>query len=295
MLQVLVNSIIYASEIAIMAVGVSLTFSILRFANFAHVQFAVVGGYLTYVFAVLLGLPIVLAAIVGAVLTGGFAVLVDRAVFRRLRAISPEGKMIVSWGVALFIRSIVAAIFGGAALVFPIEPPPLSLGGAFFTALDVVCVVATIVAMLVLHVLLYRTRVGTALRALASNPDLAVSRGIPGERMIALMWFISGAYAALGGALFALETRLQPNMDLIILLPIFAAVTIGGLTNVFGVVAGALVLSLAQNLLISVDFGSLLSGESWYVPTQFRDFIAVGALVVLLLLRPRSVAGRLAR
>jgi branched-subunit amino acid ABC-type transport system permease component len=84
-------------------------------------------------------------------------------------------------------------------------------------------------------------------------------------------------------------------MDLIILLPIFAAVTIGGLTNVFGVVAGALILSLAQNLLISIDFGSFFSTDSWYVPTQFRDFIAVGALVVLLLLRPRAMAGRLAR
>ena len=113
--------------------------------------------------------------------------------------------------------------------------------------------------MVALHLLLYRTRVGTALRALASNPDLAVSRGIPGERMISLMWFVSGAYAALGGTLFAFETRLQPDMDLIILLPTFAAVTIGGLDNVFGAVAGALILSLAQNLLISVDFGSLFS------------------------------------
>jgi branched-subunit amino acid ABC-type transport system permease component len=221
--------------------------------------------------------------------------LVDAAVFRRLRSISPEGKMIVSWGVALFIRSIVAAIFGGAARVFPIEPPALSLGGAFFTLLDIVSVAAAVVAMLVLHLLLYRTRVGTALRALASNPDLAVTRGIPGERMIGLMWFISGAYAALGGVLFALETRLQPNMDLIILLPIFAAVTIGGLSNVFGAVAGALLLSLAQNLLISIDFGSLVSDTPWYVPTQFRDFIAVGALVLLLLLRPRSLAPQLAR
>jgi branched-subunit amino acid ABC-type transport system permease component len=294
LLQVLINSIIYASEIAIMAVGVSLTFSVLRFANFAHVQFAVVGGYLTYVLTGL-GIPIVVAAIIAAVLTGGLAVAVDFGVFRRLRDISPEGKMIVSWGVALFIRSIVAAIFGGSAKVFDLEPKALSFAGAYFTGLDVACVGATLVAMVALHVLLYRTRVGVALRAMASNAELAVTRGIPGERMISLMWFISGFYAALGGALFAAETRLQPNMDLIILLPIFAAVTIGGLGNVFGAVAGALILSLAQNLLISVDFGSLLSGSSWYVPTQFRDFIAVAALVFLLLLRPAGLAGKAAR
>ncbi len=295
MLQVVFNSVIYASEIAIMAVGVSLTFSVLRFANFAHVQFAVVGGYLTYVLSVLLGLPIVLGTLLSAILTGGLAVLVDLAVFRRLRDISPEGKMIVSWGVALFIRSMVAAIFGGAARVFALEPKALSFGGAYFTALDVVCVAATIVAMVALHVLLFRTRIGTALRALSSNPDLAVTRGIPGERMIGLMWFISGFYAALGGALFAAETRLQPNMDLIILLPIFAAVTIGGLGNVFGAVIGALILSFAQNLLITIDFGSLISQSPWYVPTQFRDFIAVAALVLLLLLRPTGLSRRAAR
>jgi branched-subunit amino acid ABC-type transport system permease component len=291
-LQVLLNSVIYASEISIMAVGVSLTFSVLRFANFAHVQFAVVGGYVTYALSTGFDIPIAIAAVISAILTGGFAILVDRLVFRRIRDIAPESKMIVSWGVALFVRSIVASVFGGSSRVFGLEPSTMNVGGVFFTTLDVICVAATIVAMIALHVLLYRTRVGTALRAMSSNPDLAVSRGIPGERMISLMWFISGFYAALGGALFAAETRLQPNMDLIILLPIFAAVTIGGMGNVFGAVAGALLISLAQNLLISVDFGSLLSHSSWYVPSQFRDFIAVGALVVLLLLRPTGLFGR---
>jgi branched-subunit amino acid ABC-type transport system permease component len=289
--QILANAIVQGCEVAIIAVGIALAFSILRFANFAHVQLAVVGGYLSYVLAVGLGWPILPAAAASALLTGGLAVGIDAAVFRRLRHISPEGKMIVSWGVALFLRSVVAAVFGGSSRVFPTDAAPLAFAGAVFTSLDVIVVAATAAAMVALHALLYRTRIGTALRALASNADLAETRGIPRERMTQLMWFVAGAYAALGGTLFAIETRLQPNMDLIILLPCFAAVTIGGLTNVFGAVGGALVLSLAQNLLVSLDFGSWLSGESWYVPTQFRDFIAVGALVVILLLRPRRAVG----
>jgi branched-subunit amino acid ABC-type transport system permease component len=83
-------------------------------------------------------------------------------------------------------------------------------------------------------------------------------------------------------------------MDLIILLPVFAAVTIGGLSNVFGAVLGALVLSLAQNVMIAVDFGSLVGGESWYVPSQFRDYVAVLAMVVVLILRPASARRALA-
>lgn len=287
MIQVLANSIIYASMIAIIAVGIALSYSILRFANFAHIQYAVVGGYATYV-GTRLGLPIVAAVAASAAFVGVLAIIVDVLVFSRLRAIAPEGKMIVSWGVALFIRAIVASIFGGAAIIIETSSTPIRLGGAIFTSLDVIVVVSTVVFMILLHAFLYRTRAGSALRALASNYDLAVTRGIPGERMIRLMWFVSGAYAAIGGSLLALETRLQPNMDLIILLPVFAAVTIGGLSNVFGAVLGAFVLSLAQNVLIVVDFGALLGGDPWYIPSQFRDFVAVLAMVVVLLIRPAS-------
>ena len=291
MTQILADAIIYAAEIAIIAMGVALSFSILRFANFAHVQFAVVGAYLSFAAELSLGLPLPAAVVAGVVATGLIAVIVDRLVFSRLRDISPEGKMIVSWGVALFLRAAVASIFGGAARVFPTQPVSLSFGGAYFTTQDAIVVGTTVAAMLGLHLLLYRTRVGTALRALASNADLAATRGIPAARMIALMWFVSGAYAALGGTMFALQTRLQPNMDLIILLPTFAAVTLGGLDNIFGAALGALVLSLVQNLLIDVDFGSLVSDAPWSVPTQFRDFVAVGAMVLILLLR-RAPSGR---
>jgi branched-subunit amino acid ABC-type transport system permease component len=293
-LQVLINSLVYASMIAVIAVGVALCYSILRFANFAHIQFTVVGGYLTYSFAAIPGLPLVAAVALSAAATGLIAVLTDVLVFSRLRDITPEGKMIVSWGVALFIRSVVAIVYGGGGRTFELATDVVVIGDTVFTTLDATVVVVAAVLMLALHAFLNFTRIGSGLRALASNADLAVTRGIPGTALIRLMWFLSGALAAVGGTLLAMETRLQPNMDLIILLPVFAAVTIGGLSNVFGAVLGALVLSLAQNLLIYVDFGALLGGESWQIPTQFRDYVAVLALVLVLLLRPRlsPLAGR---
>ena len=288
MTQILVNSIVYASMIAVIAIGISLSYSILRFANFAHIQLAVVGAYLSHVLVQLLGLPLWLAILVAVVLTGCLAMAVDHLVFRHLRAASAESKMIASWGVALFIRSMVAAIFGGSALIFDLRVEPFIWADARFTSLDVIVVAVTIVSMGVLYALLRFNRLGTALRALASNFELAESRGIPSERMIKLMWFLSGAYAALGGTLFALETHLVPNMDLILLLPVFAAVAIGGFGNVLGTVAGAAVLSLLQNALISIDLGGVLGQASWYLPSQFRDFIAVALLVLLLLFRSRG-------
>lgn len=291
MLQVFINSIVYASEIAVIAVGVSLSYSVLRFANFAHIQLAIVGGYLTYSFAMIPGLPIVIAVLLAAIGTGIIAVLIDVLVFSRIRGISAEGKMIVSWGVALFIRSMLSVIYGGSAKVFDVQSEVILVQDAVFTTLDIAVVVATAALMVSLHAFLYRTRTGSALRALASNYDLAVTRGIPGERLIRLMWFLSGALAAVGGSLFAMQTRLQPSLDLVILLPVFAAVTIGGMSNVFGAVVGALVLSFAQNFLIWIDFGSLFFGEPWHIPTQFRDYIAVLALLIVLLLKSGRVGG----
>jgi branched-subunit amino acid ABC-type transport system permease component len=294
-LQAAVNAVVYASEIGIIALGVSLAYALLRFANFAHVQLAVVGAYLTWVLAGPLALPLPLAALLSLVLTGGLAVLVDRLAFRPLRGARAETKMIVSWGVALLVRSALGAVFGGSARVLEVDSRPLRLGDVAFSTLDVLTVGVTGAAMVGLHLLLRRTRVGTALRALASNPDLAETRGIPGERLTALMWFLSGAYAALGGTLLAAQSDLRPGLDLAILLPVFAAATLGGLGSVFGAAAGALVLSLAQHLLLAVDLGALVAQGSWHLPSQFRDYLAVAALVLVLLLRPRGLAGRAGR
>jgi branched-subunit amino acid ABC-type transport system permease component len=292
MTQVLVNSVVHACEIAVVAIGVSLAYSILRFANFAHVQLAVVGAYGTWTLAAVAGWPLLAAATASLVLTGLLAALIDRLVFRRLRGRSPEGQMIASWGVALLVRSLVGAVYGGSARVFEVDATPWILAGARFTSLDVLVVAVTGGALAVLHPLLHRTRLGTGLRALASNPELGTTRGIPAERLIGLMWFLAGAYAALGGTVIALLTDLRPNLDLVILLPVFAAATLGGLGNVFGAVAGALALSLAQNALILLDLGALVGAAPWSLPTQFRDVIAVAALVLILLLRPPALARR---
>jgi branched-subunit amino acid ABC-type transport system permease component len=106
------------------------------------------------------------------------------------------------------------------------------------------------------------------------------------------MWFLSGTFAALGGILLAVQSDLRPTLDLAILLPVFAAATLGGLGNPFGAAAGALVLALAQNLLIAVDLGALVRGPSWYLPPQFRDYVAVAALVLVLLVRPAGLMSR---
>lgn len=290
MLQILVNAAIYAAEISLIASGLALSYSILRFANFAHVQYAIVGGYLSYAIAAA-GVPLPLAILLSCLLTGALAVVIHRLVFHPLEAIAPEGKMIVSWGVALVLRSILAAIFGGAAIFMEVDTEYYVFDSVIISSLDIAVIATAVVVMAALHILLHRTRLGMGLRALADNRDLAETRGVASERLVTLMWFIAAGFAALGGTLFALETRLQPNMDLLIVLPVFAALTLGGLGSVYGAVAGACILSLAQNIAIGVDLGELVGGASFLIPTQFRDVIAVGAMMLVLMLRPRARVG----
>jgi branched-subunit amino acid ABC-type transport system permease component len=191
--------------------------------------------------------------------------------------------------VALVLRSLVAAVFGGSALHLDAEMRRLRLPGVFVTALDALVVGASLAAMPGLHLMLQRTRRGTALRAMASNFALARARGVPTGATIMLMWFLTGAFAALGGILVALQTQLTPNMDPTILLPVCAAVAIGGMGNVFGAAVGAFLLSPVRNVLVSVRFGGLTGGPPRFLPTQVKDLVAMLALEVGL--APGQLAG----
>jgi branched-subunit amino acid ABC-type transport system permease component len=292
--QITTNALIYAAEIGIIALGISLSYALLRFANFAHLELVVFGAYLSYGGTNGLQLPLWLATLLSCIATGLLAISIDLSVFRRLRGASAGSKMIASWGVALVLRSFLAAVFGGTPRAFDISFTPHHYAGALFTSLDVVVVATVTGAMVLLHQALGRTKIGTALRATASDVGLAEARGIPSEAMIRLMWFIAGCYAALGGTLLAIETQLQPTMDLEIIIPVFAAATLGGLGNVFGAVGGAVLLSAAQSVILGIDFGRIVSTTSWFVATRYKDLIALFALIATLLVKPRGLTGRAA-
>jgi branched-subunit amino acid ABC-type transport system permease component len=135
-----------------------------------------------------------------------------------------------------------------------------------------------------------RTRLGKALRATAQNFALAQARGIDGERMISVMWFLSGAFAALGGILLGLETQIRPGLGLSVMLPMFSAATVGGLGSAYGAIAGALTLAFAQNGVLAIDFRALFGADqSVQIPTRYKDVIALVGLVLTLLIRPSGI------
>lgn len=295
--QIIVNSIIRGSQLGLLALGVTMIFAVLRFANFAHGEFAVVGAYLALLFSSTLGLPLLPAAIIAAGLTGLLAVCSDHLIFKKIRKAPGLVLLIAAMGLSILLRNVVSGIWG---------PDPLSyekaLGktfaifGARITSTQIMILAVAVAAMVSFHILLHKTKLGKAMRALSDNTSLAQARGINVENIIRWVWFICGCYAGLGGILIALETLLWPELGFNILLAVFCAAILGGIGNVYGAVIGAMVLGFVENLGLFIDWSNLFSlfglveaGTFFQIPTGYKPAIAFITLVIVLIFRPTGI------
>jgi branched-subunit amino acid ABC-type transport system permease component len=294
--QVIADTIVRAAEIGLLALGVTMIFAVLRFAHFAHGEMALIGAYAALAL-IKAGLPLVLACIAGVCIAGAVAVLCDRLLIRKIRKSPGLVLLIASIGLSIFLRHIVATIWGVDALSFP--SPSVGthdIFGAFVTTLQIWIVVTALVAMFGFHAFLYRTRFGKALRALSDNSDLAQARGINVERVVPILWFVVGAYAGLGGILIGLETILTPEMGYNIMLAVFSAAILGGIGSIYGAVLGAVIIAFAENVLVAFDwsgpvslFGLLPIDGPLYVPTGYKVAVSFVILVLVLIFMPRGI------
>jgi branched-subunit amino acid ABC-type transport system permease component len=298
--QIIVSSLITASELGIIAIGLTMTFSILRFANFAHASMAVVGAYIGYFFNVTVGWPLWLAFIVATLVMGGVGVIVDRGIFRVMRNTGDLTPMIGSLGLSLAIQYSVQAIWGPQFLRYHYEVATgIAILGARITRPQLGIIGTVIIAMLCFHLLLTHTRIGKAMRATATNPELAQACSIDTDHVIRAVWFIGTAFAAIGGMFIAWDTQLDPYFGFNLIIPVFCVVLIGGIGSVYGAIIGALIIGFAANFGVSIDWAPLLklfglveSGASFSLPVAYKPGIAYMAVIILLLLRPSGLTKR---
>jgi branched-subunit amino acid ABC-type transport system permease component len=298
--QVLVNSVITASELGIIAIGLTLTLSLLRFANFAHVETAVAGAYIAWALNVPLGLNFGVAVLVAILAMGVFGILIDRAVFRIFRNSDDVAPMIASLGLSIAIRNSVQATFGPRFLRYDFGiAPGIKMMGAFVTRqqLWILCIVA--VALFGFHLLLQYSTIGKAMRATATNRDLAQASGVDTEWVIAWVWFLGTGFAALGGALVAWDTQLVPDLGFNLVIPIFCVVLIGGVGSVYGALLGAAVVGFAVNFGVAIDLAPLINrigGRDVVglvrIPAEYKPAIVYAAVILVLLLRPSGLMRR---
>jgi len=287
MLQLIFNGLVSGLLVALPALALALSFSVLRFANFAIGAMLTLGAYLIYLFNAVLGWPLPWAAAAGVALGGVVAVAVDWLVYRRLRERSGVTLLVASMGVAFVLENAVRFVAGGTPLGYDTEPArPFRVAaleplGGLRVNYEQWLIVLVGAASLALVWLVFRcTPLGRAMRAVADNPALAAVRGISRARVVALTWFLSGALASAAGLLVGLDATLDPQMGWNYVLPVFAAAILGGIANPMAAVFGALVM------------GVTAEASTLALPSHYRALVAFAVLAALLLVRPWGVFGR---
>jgi branched-subunit amino acid ABC-type transport system permease component len=275
-----------------------MVYSVLRFPNFAHVEFATVGAYAALFLSAGVGINLVLAAAVAIVFTGVIGVACDRLIFSRLRNSAPVLLMITGFALGIVMRETVRAIWGPSPFFFEIGVlRPWEVAGGRITPFQLAIILAAAVAMLAFHLLLTRTTLGIAMRATADNPELSQASGIHAERVIRAVWFIGSSFAALGGVLIGLSTQLKPDMGFGIIIEVFCAAIVGGIGHPYGAMLGAALVGLAENVGLAINWAPLFdalglkAGSHLYIPSGYKAAIPFSLLILTLLLRPRGILG----
>ncbi len=317
--KVLISGMVLGSVYALGAVGVTLVFGILRFANFAQGDMMTMGAFITFVLATIaagMGIvaPVPLAIVVlpaAMVIAAGLALSIDWAFYAplRKRGAKPVTLLIASIGVTLMIQGLIR-LFAGvqnrtfygetSKRIFRIDVPFFGASRPIvFTEPQVWLIGLTIVSVLALHLFLTRSRLGKGMRAMADNAALAQVSGINTQLVVRVTWLIAGSLAALAGTMLALDVSLKPDLAFNIILPIFAAAIVGGLGQSYGAIAGGFLVGFAETMSVFNWAILLRPFRGWLpdwipndlsiVPTEYKLTVAFVILVIVLLVKPTGI------
>ncbi len=278
-LQLIVNGIAIGSILALAAIGLTLTYGILKLSNFAHGDFMTLGAYLTWL-ANTGGINIWLAMILGGLGTIVAMLIAEYLLWQpmRDRRASDTTLIIISIGLALFIRNGILLFYGGGNQLYELPVVrALEFGDLKIAYYRVIVVGLAIAAIIALHLILQNTKIGKAMRAVADNIDLARVSGINVERVVLWTWIITGTLTAFAGAMYGLIAVVRPNMGWFLILPMFASVILGGIGNVYGAIAGAFIIGIAQELSVP------------WLGSEYKLGVALAIMILILLLRPQGL------
>ena len=278
-LQLIVNGIAVGSILALAAIGLTLTYGILKLSNFAHGDFMTLGAYFTWL-ANIGGLNIWLAMILGAVGTIAAMLIAEYLLWKpmRDRRASDTTLIIISIGLALFIRNGILLFYGGSNQLYQLPVvPALQVGNLRIAYYRIIVVALAIAAIIALHLILQNTKIGKAMRAVADNIDLARVSGINVERVVLWTWIITGTLTAFAGGMYGLIAVVRPNMGWFLILPMFASVILGGIGNPYGAIAGAFIIGIAQELSVPL------------LGSEYKLGVALAIMIAILLVRPQGI------
>jgi len=289
--QHVINGVSLGSIYALIALGYTMVYGILQLINFAHSDVYMVGAFAAYYSAQFLGiseapgistLVILLAsAMIGCSLLG---LMIERFAYRPLRKAPKLNILITAIGVSLFLEYTAQVIFGADPKVFPTvlkDSVIVELGGVQIKSLDVAVLAITLLMMLALNFLIYRTKIGKAMRAVSTNVVVASLMGVNTDRIIAFTFIVGSSLAGVGSVLVGMKyPKIDPLMGMMIGLKAFVAAVLGGIGSIGGAVLGAMIMGLSEEMVVG------------YLSSTYRDALAFGILIVILIFRPSGLLGK---
>ena len=288
-LQLVANGLVTGSVYAIAAVGVSLVYGLLRLVNFAYGDFMAFGAFIAFAVNGPLHQSMVVAALAGMLATATLSLVLDFALWKPMRA-RRAGFMslfLASIGLALVLRQSILLAAGSGPRSYNVNPYRVFvIGSVRLSEAQVITIATAAATILLVGLFLALTTWGRVLRAMADDRALASVAGIDVAGATRLAWLLSGLLAGLAGVLAAMvEYSFDPNFGFELLLPVFAAVVLGGIGSAYGALVGGLALGLAQEV-------STWSGFAGGVNPVYKPVIAFAVLAVALLIRPQGFFGQ---
>jgi neutral amino acid transport system permease protein len=277
------NGLSLGAIYALGAVGLTLVYGILKLVNFAHGDFLTFGGYMAYLVNVTWGAPLVVAVFWAMIATALLGLLFERLLWGPMRAKHAGFLQLIlmSIGLAFLLRAVVQWFWSTEIRLLDVnETNTVDFLGLRIGQTELIVVVVGVGVLLMVGVMLKLTILGKQMRALSDNLELAETTGIDTRRVILYTWIFAGALAGLAGVLAGAITNLRPELGFELLLPIFAAVILGGIGDAFGALAAGLVLG------VMTEWSTLIIDARWKVAVGFL------VLVIVLIIRPQGIFGR---
>jgi len=278
--QLIANGIIAGSIYALVALGYTMVYGILKFINFAHGEVLMMGAYFAYT-ATQFGAPLWLALIISMAAAALLGVIIERVAYRPLRFSGRIVPLITAVAMSLLLQSVTLIIWGGD--IRTLRQGNVTAGreilGATITNHQLVIIISTAIILFFLFLFLKYARLGKAMRAATDNLSLAQTLGINVNRVIMVTFALGSALAAFAGVLIGVEQTIEPTMGVTLGIKAFTAAVVGGIGNVPGAVLGGFAIGLAENLGI------------WFIPSGYKDAIAFFILIIMLIFKPTGILG----
>ena len=277
--------LVTASILAVAGVGFTLQFGVTNILNLAYGDIMTAAAFIAYL-VTSAGFSVWLALVAGAAFGSVFSVLLNRCIYTPFvrRGTRLFGMIIVTIAVSLMVQNGLLAIFGANFFSLRMaRPASVHLAGMTFTTIQLAIIGIAIVAMFGIHLLLRYTKLGKAMRATATDPDLARSCGIATDRVIDLAWALSGALCGLAGVILVMNvTAFTDTTGSQFLIPIIAVAVLGGIGQPYGAMLGALVIGIVSEVAAVV------------INPDYKDVVAFVILVIVLLVRPQGILSEIA-